>query len=60
MLVLLFGKGVTLLDARYGDGDGIEVENAAKYSAANEMTSSGFRSNRNCIKSASSAFSSGW
>lgn len=60
VLVLLLGKGVTLLDARYGDGDGIDVENAAKYSAANAITSSGFRSNRNCMKSARSAFSSGW
>lgn len=60
VLVLLLGNGVTLLEARYGDGEGIEVENAEKYSAANAITSSGFRSNKNCMKSARRAFSSGW
>ena len=59
VFVRLFGKGVGLFDARYGVGDGIEGENEAKYSAANAMTSSGFRSNRNCMKSAKRARNSG-
>ena len=59
MFVLLFGKGVGLFDARYGVGEGIDGENEAKYSAAKAMTSSGFRSNKNCMKSPSSALSSG-
>jgi len=59
VLVLLFGNGVTLFEARYGDGEGIDVENAEKYSAANARTSSGFRSNKNCMKSARRAFISG-
>ena len=60
VLVLLAGKGVGAFDARYGVAEGIVGENAEKYSAANCTTSSGFRRSKNCRKSASKFFSSGW
>jgi hypothetical protein len=59
VFVLLAGKGVGALEAKYGVEDGMVGENAEKYSAQNCTTSSGFLNNRNCKKSAKILLSSG-